>query len=185
MWRHVGCASWPCSSRRSLSCCAAAGGGYVWYRYGKLTAAAGGRAAPVDAGAPQNFLLVGSDSRAFVDGSADEAAYGTAAEVGEPHADTILLVRTFPELRRVAIVSFPRDLWLPIAGTGGEDRINAAVQQGPGQLVQTIGDNFGIPVHHYAEIDFRGFKGLVNAVGGVDIPFPAPARDFDDATSGR
>ncbi len=132
---------------------------------------------------PQNFLLVGSDSRAFVDGAADVQAYGTADETGEPHADTILLVRTFPALDRVAMLSFPRDLWLPIAGTGTEERINTAVQGGgPERLVQTISQDFGIPIHHYAEIDFRGFKGLVNAVGGVQIPFSAPVRDYDRET---
>jgi LCP family protein required for cell wall assembly len=134
----------------------------------------------VDPGQPENFLLVGSDSRAFVDGAADVAAYGTPAEVGEPHADTILLVRTFPQLDRVAMISFPRDLWLPISGTGGEERINTAVQGGPGRLVATITENFGIPVNHFAEIDFRGFKGIVNAIDGVNIYFPAPVRDFDE-----
>ena len=161
---------------------AAAGGGWLAYRYSRLHREQVDSLATVERGAPQNFLLVGSDSREFVDGAADVAAYGTADEVGAPHADTILLVRTFPDLGRVAIVSFPRDLWLPIAGTGGEDRINAAVQQGAGQLVATITENFGVPVHHYAQIDFRGFKALVNAVGGVEIPFPAPSRDFDEAT---
>ena len=160
----------------------AAAGGWLAYRYGQVDRVPVASLATVDRGEPQNFLLVGSDSRAFVEGTADATAYGTEDEVGEPHADTILLVRTFPDLGRVAIVSLPRDLWLPIAGTGGEDRINAAVQQGPGQLVQTISENFGVPVHHYAAIDFRGFKGLVNAVGGVQIYFPAPARDFDEQT---
>jgi LCP family protein required for cell wall assembly len=47
--------------------------------------------------------------------------------------------------------------------------------------VQTISEDFGIAVHHYVEVDFRGFKGLVNSVGGVDVPFAAPARDWDDA----
>lgn len=160
----------------------AAGGGWVAYRYSKVRRVDVPSRAAVERGAPQNFLLVGSDSREFVDGSADVTAYGTPEEVGEPKADTILLVRTFPDLGRVAIVSFPRDLWLPIAGTDGEDRINAAVAQGPGQLVRTISENFGIPVHHYASIDFRGFKSLVNAIGGVKILFPAPARDFDEKT---
>lgn len=155
--------------------------GWFAYQIGKVPRV------PVDLekakpGEPQNFLLVGSDSRAFVDGTADAAAFGTEDEVGEPKADTILLVRTFPELDRVAIVSFPRDLFLPIAGTEGEDRINAAVQQGANQLVETIRQNFGISVHRYAQIDFRGFKGLVNAIGGVEISFPAPARDYDEAT---
>jgi polyisoprenyl-teichoic acid--peptidoglycan teichoic acid transferase len=128
---------------------------------------------------PQNFLLVGSDSRAFVEGGDEEAAFGTEAEVGAPHADTILLVRTFPDTDRVAMVSFPRDLYLPIAGTGGEDRINAAVQGGADRLVATIAENFGIPVHRFAQIDFQGFQGLVDAIDGVTIPFPAPVRDFD------
>lgn len=159
-----------------------AGGGWLAWRYGQvsrldidtLDGGAGGGSAE-----PRNFLLVGSDSRAFVDGDADVAAYGTEDEVGPPHADTILLVRTFPELGRVAMISFPRDLWLPIAGTDQEDRINAAVQGGADRLVATISENFGIPVHHYAQIDFRGFKGLVNAIDGVRIPFPAPVRDYD------
>lgn len=160
----------------------AATGGWFAYQYSQLDRHPVEALEPVARGESQNFLLVGSDSRAFVEGTADEAAYGTEAEVGEPRADTIVLVRTFPDLGRVAIVSLPRDLWLPIAGTGAEDRINAAVQQGPGQLVQTITENFGIPVHHFAEIDFRGFKELVNAVGGVRVGFPAPARDYDEAT---
>jgi LCP family protein required for cell wall assembly len=155
-----------------------AGAGWLVWRYHQLPRTAAD-VAPREDGQPENFLLVGSDSRAFVDGDLDVAAYGTAAEVGEPHADTILLVRTFPQLDRVAMISFPRDLWLPIAGTGSEDRINTAVQGGATQLIQTITDDFGIPVHHFAEIDFRGFKGIVNAIGGVNVYFPAPVRDFD------
>ena len=159
----------------------AAMGGWMAYRYGQVRRVKVELADPVP-GEPQNFLLVGSDSRAFVDGSADVTAFGTADEVGEPRADTILLVRTFPDIGRVAIVSFPRDLWLPIAGTDGEDRINAAVQQGATQLVETIRQNFGISVHRYAQIDFRGFKGIVNAIGGVEIAVPHPARDYDEVT---
>ena len=159
-----------------------AGIGWVVWQWGRIPGLPVAGLEEAKGGAPQNFLLVGSDSRAFVDGSAEVTAFGTEEEVGEPHADTILLVRTMPDLGRVAIVSLPRDLWVPIAGTGGEDRINAAVQQGPGQLVQTITENFGIPVHHFATIDFRGFRALVDAVGGVEIPFPYPARDYDEET---
>ena len=158
-----------------------AGAGWLAWRYSQVKRIDIDVEPPPDGGSaePRNFLLVGSDSRAFVDGAADVAAYGTEEEVGAPHADTILLVRTFPELDRVAMVSFPRDLWLPIAGTGEEDRINAAVQGGADRLVATISENFDVPIHHYAQIDFRGFKGLVNAIDGVRIPFPAPVRDYD------
>ena len=156
----------------------AAGAGWFAYRFSQV-----GRVdvqlEDADRSEPQNFLLVGSDSRAFVEGDAQAKSYGTADEVGAPHADTILLVRTFPETDRVAMVSFPRDLYLRIAGTGGEDRINAAVQGGADRLVATIGENFGIPIHRFAQIDFQGFQGLVDAIDGVTIPFPAPVRDYD------
>lgn len=160
-----------------------AGAGWLAWRYNQVARLEVEPLVPEDeeagASGPENFLLVGSDSRAFVEGGAEATAYGTEDEVGPPHADTILLVRTFPDRNRVAMVSFPRDLWLPIAGTGEEDRINAAVQGGPDRLVRTITENFDIPIHHYAQIDFRGFKGLVNAIDGVRVPFPAPVRDFD------
>ncbi len=52
------------------------------------------------------------------------------------------------------MLSIPRDLVVPIAGTGAENRINAAFTEGPGQLVKTIEQNFGVPIHHYVLIDF-------------------------------
>lgn len=131
------------------------------------------------AGAPQNFLVVGTDSRRFVGSEADAASFGTAEEVGPPRADTILVVRTFPAEDEVAIVSFPRDLLVKVAGSGSEDRINTAIEAGSDQLVRTIGENFGIRVNHFVEVDFRGFKTLVDAIGGVTVHFPAPARDWD------
>lgn len=162
----------------------AAGAGWLTWRYSQVSRLGVDTLdeSPEDdagGGASENFLLVGSDSRAFVEVDAEATSYGTADEVGPPHADTILLVRTFPDLDRVAMVSFPRDLFLPIPRTGRDDRINAAVQGGADQLVATISENFDIPVHHFAQIDFRGFKGLVNAIDGVVVPFPAPVRDFD------
>ena len=155
-----------------------AGAGWFVYRYNQVERVGVDNLSEASEG-PQNFLLVGSDSRAFVEGDADTQSFGTAEEVGDPRADTILLVRTFPDTDRVAMVSFPRDLYLPIAGTGGEDRINVAVQGGADRLVATISENFGIPIHRFAQIDFEGFQGLVDAIGGVTIPFPTPVRDWD------
>ena len=128
---------------------------------------------------PQNFLIIGSDSRAFVEVDAEASAYGTADEVGPPKADTILVARTFPDENRIALVSFPRDLWIPIAGTDGSDRINTAIEGGTARLIETLNADFGIDIHHVVLIDFRGFKGLVNAVGGVDVYFASPVRDWD------
>lgn len=160
----------------------ATGIGWLVYRYHQVDRVPVENLAPSEGSAPLNFLLVGNDSRAFVEGTEEASSYGTEADVGRPHADTILLVRTFPASDRVAMVSFPRDLYLPITGTGEEDRINVALQGGPTRLVATISENFGIPIHRFASIDFQGFQGLVDAIDGVTIPFPVPVRDFDRAT---
>lgn len=82
------------------------------------------------------------------------------------------------------MVSFPRDLWVDIAGQEGRDRINTAFEGGPQQLIRTITQDFGIPIHHYVQVDFAGFKSLVDAVDGVEVYLPAPVRDrADDGTN--
>ena len=48
---------------------------------------------------------------------------------------------------------------------------------GPDQLVQTIEANFGIPIEHVVQIDFVGLEGAVDAIGGINIDFPYPAKD--------
>jgi LCP family protein required for cell wall assembly len=51
------------------------------------------------------------------------------------------------------------------------------VKDGPERLIATIRQSLGIEIDHYIEVDFSGFRSIVNAVGGVTVPFPAPARD--------
>jgi LCP family protein required for cell wall assembly len=76
------------------------------------------------------------------------------------------------------MLPIPRDLYLPIAGTEKTNRVNTAIQGGPERLIQTVQQSLGLPVHHYVEVDFAGFLELVDAIGGVEIEFDAPA--FDD-----
>jgi LCP family protein required for cell wall assembly len=162
-------------------CLTGAGGlGYFYYQFGNLPRidlAPHTLAQSAPPGEPQNFLLVGSDSRAFVDNTADQKAFGNSAATGGQRADTIILVRVDPQTHRAAMVSFPRDLWIPIAPDGHNQRINTAFEAGPQQLIQTISANFNIPIHHYAQVDFKGFQGLVDAVGGVKIYLATPVRD--------
>ena len=76
------------------------------------------------------------------------------------------------------MLSFPRDLWVKIAGTNKSSRINSAYKVNePQRLVETIQNNFYIPIDHYIQIDFCAFKTLVDAVGGVAVPFEYPAMD--------
>jgi LCP family protein required for cell wall assembly len=123
---------------------------------------------------PQNYLLVGTDSAAGLD--PDDPITNGRSDLGIL-SDTIMVLRVDPESEDAAILSFPRDLWIPIAG-GGEQRINTALSVGgPEALIQTIQDYFGIPINHYVQVDFLGFRDLVDAIDGVPIYFPNPVRD--------
>jgi LCP family protein required for cell wall assembly len=135
---------------------------------------------PPDPGplAAQNFLLVGSDSRACIDPKSPYAGAFLNDVTGGDRSDTIMLVRLFPNQDQAAILSLPRDLWVKIAGTGHSSKINSAYnKQDPNELVQTIELNFGIRVDHYVDVDFCAFKNLVDTVGGVRVPFQYPTRD--------
>jgi LCP family protein required for cell wall assembly len=131
-------------------------------------------AEPEDAGAPQNYLLVGTDSAEGIDES-DSITNGR--ENLGTLSDTIMLLRVEPGQAGAQLLSFPRDLWVNVPGIG-EQRINTAVSAGgPETLIETIRDNFGIDIHHYVEVDWAGFQGLVSAVDGVPMYFDKPLRD--------
>ena len=135
-----------------------------------------------DPGEPANFLLIGSDTRAFVESTEQEEAFGDPEVEAGQRSDTIMIVHVDPEARTGLLVSFPRDLLVDIPGVG-ESKINAAYNEGPQRVIDTIQSNFDIPIHHYLEVDFASFEGIVNAVGGVPILFDAPARDLNTGLS--
>ena len=127
----------------------------------------------------ENYLLVGSDSRACIDPSSPYAgAFLTEGNDIGDRSDTIMVLRVDPNESQAAILSFPRDLWVKIGTSNRKSRINSAFDKGdPSRLVQTIELNFDIPIDHYIEVDFCAFKYLVDALGGVKIPFAYPTRD--------
>lgn len=126
----------------------------------------------------ENYLLVGSDSREGVDPSSpDFGAIGTEAEVGTSRrSDTIMLLRQ-ERNGGAALMNLPRDLWVEIAGTGKSQRINTAYNDGADRLAATVSESLGIPVHHYVEVDFVGFKNIIDDLGGVEICVAYGARD--------
>jgi LCP family protein required for cell wall assembly len=127
----------------------------------------------------QNYLLVGSDSRACIDPSSPYAgAFLTEGNDIGDRSDTIMLLRVDPDEKQAAILSFPRDLWVRIGTTNRKGRINSAFEKDdPSRLVATIERNFELPVDHYIEVDFCAFKYLVDALGGVKVPFAFPTFD--------
>ena len=117
-------------------------------------------------GPGQNILLLGSDTR-----SGSEAAM-----VSGSRADTIMLMHIPADGKGVYLVSIMRDTWVNIPGYGPA-KINAALNYGGISLqVATIENLVGVKIDHVAEMEFEGFKSLVNSVGGVDVQVPF---DFD------
>ena len=128
--------------------------------------------------AAQNFLIVGSDANACVDAGSPWAG---AADPGRENignrSDTIMIMRVDPVTRQAAVLSFPRDLWVKIPGRA-KSRINSAyIKDDPTLLSQTLYDNFDINVDHYLQVDFCAFKRIVDAVGGVTVPFSTRILD--------
>ena len=117
----------------------------------------------------RNILLIGTDQRDL------EVAGRT---------DTIMVLAIDAANNRAALISFPRDLYLPIPGIG-YSRINTAyaygeeLRAGGGLplLMSTIERNFGIPIERYVRIDFSGFQDVIDALGGVDVVVDCPLYD--------
>ena len=122
-----------------------------------------------------NILLLGTDD------SPERGVVG--------RTDTIILATVVPTRPYIGILSIPRDLWVNIPGVG-EQRINTAYffaeagesGAGPRAAMQTIDQNFGIPVHYYALIHMFGLVGAVDALDGVDIQLNSPTGGWDSGT---
>lgn len=132
-------------------------------------------ALPASSGSGTNFLIVGSDSRAFVgeDQSAN-SAFGNTSDSGPPKSDTLMVLHA--DGKKSYAVSFPRDLWVDVPGHG-KAKINSALNDGPQKVVATLQQNFGLPIDHYVQVDFETFRSLVDAVGGIRVWVPYPARN--------
>jgi len=125
-----------------------------------------------------NFLLVGSDSRAGADpNDPDYGNVGGEGDVQGRRSDTLIVVNVEKSSGIISLLSIPRDLWVTIGDSENTERINVAYREGAPVVVRTVTRALGIPIHHYLEIDFQGFKDLVDAVGGVTVCVEWPTRD--------
>jgi LCP family protein required for cell wall assembly len=139
---------------------AVAAGGYI-YLDGTLEEAAPGTpeaeaarkaTRPVLPGRPVNVLLIGSDTRP---GDDDPG-----------RSDTLILVRMDSKRGFISMLSFPRDLYVPIPGIG-MGKINSAYSHGAAKTIETVQQLTGEDVNEYVIVDFEGFARLVDEVGGV------------------
>ena len=154
--------------------------GYAWYLNHKIhrVAVKGLSAAPkkgLDVGT-QNILMVGSTSRCAL--AVQSQAFGICSEgVNGVNSDVVMILHLNPSTHSVSILSIPRDLFVPNAREEGANKIDAALYEGPSQLVDAIQEDFGIPIQHTVELNFDSFMNVVNTLGGIKMYFPEPVYD--------
>lgn len=109
---------------------------------------------------------------------------GGSGHKGGALADTIMVASVDPENKKLALLSIPRDLRVPIAGNG-TGKINSAHSYGESQeagtgpqvLKETVSTVLDLPIHYYVRADFDGFVKLIDTIGGVTIDVPKPLND--------
>jgi LCP family protein required for cell wall assembly len=142
---------------------------------------------PPDTGA-LNVLLVGSDTRQ----GAGNAKYGQqlarSADAGGKRTDTIILLHISPDRDKARLISFPRDSMVNIPKCLNEatkaempphrGMINSAYSSGGiACTMSTIETLTNIRVNHFVEVDFSGFKNIVDALGGIEICLKSGVND--------
>jgi LCP family protein required for cell wall assembly len=109
-------------------------------------------------------LLLGSDNDAKFQGN-------------EVLTQSMILARVDPTTKRVTMLSIPRDLYVPLS-TGGTDKIDKAyLHGGVNAAIDTVENDFGVHVDHYAWIGLLGLVHLIDQVGGVDVVASNPVLD--------
>ncbi len=126
-----------------------------------------------------NVLLLGIDER--------------EQEQGPWRTDTMIVLSVDPASKTGAMLSIPRDLWVPIPGYDTEGKINTAhfigdleryPGGGPALAMATVQYNLGIPIQYYVRLNFGGFEKLIDLIGGIDICVPETIDDKDYPDSG-
>lgn len=118
---------------------------------------------------PFYMLLIGVDKS---EEREESDIYG-----GSYRTDSMILTRVDPKNTKITMVSIYRDTMVELDGYG-KQKINAAYAfGGPSLAVKTVSELAGVPIHHYAEIDFNGFEDVVNALGGIEVDVPMAIDD--------
>ncbi|HEY9415080.1 MAG TPA: LCP family protein, partial [Pseudonocardia sp.] len=144
----------------------------------------------------ENYLLVGSDSRAGIEaGTSDANKVGNQGSVPGARSDTVMVAHIPAKRDRVVLVSFPRDLQVDRPGCdrwdaasqsypGGTSpaqddvKLNTAFEVGGPQCVTKVVQKLtGLAINHFTAIDFAGFKEMVDSVQGVPICLDRPVVD--------
>ena len=111
-------------------------------------------------GEPFNILVMGVD---------EKPPRLKTEDNGGSRSDTLMLARVEPETGDIAMVSIPRDLWVETS-PGTEGKINSAYTEGGPELVVDVVENYTqASVDHTVIVDFKGFKEVIDALGGLKM----------------
>jgi len=147
---------------------------YAWGKIDKVDAMPTGKR-PADTPGT-TYLLVGSDSREGLTAEEKKRLGTGSREVGQ-RTDTIMLMHVPASGGPTALISLPRDSYVPIPGHG-RNKINAAFSfGGPKLLTQTVENVTGLRVDSYVEIGFSGFVDIIDSVGGIEMCLPKAIMD--------
>ncbi|HPU13292.1 MAG TPA: LCP family protein [Aeromicrobium sp.] len=140
-----------------------------------------------DEGRAINVLLLGSDKGEAQKGQSKNTSISEDAAAkdwpsGKYRSDTLMVVHIPADRSRVYLVSIPRDSFVPIYdqenNTTHSEKINAAFSAGgPAAAMNTVTQLTGLQIDHLAIIDWKGFKDLSTAVGGVEVTIPQSFYD--------
>ena len=149
-------------------------GTYAWAEYRlEETPALADYAGRPESGKGTNWLVIGTDSRADLTPEQRKELHVGGAE--ERNTDTMMVLHygsSGPYL-----VSLPRDSYVPVPGHGRNKLNSAYATGGPKLLTRTVEETTGLRLDHYAEVDFLGFTGIVDALGGVRVCLDKPLHD--------
>ena len=158
------------------------GAGYVYYQTHDLSRVEvrglnGALTSGQEAGT-ENILMVGSTSRCAL--AHQNAAYGLCSQgVNGVNSDVIMILHADPAHHRLALLSIPRDLFIPNARSTGANKVDAGLFQGLSQLVAAVEEDFGIPIQHAVSLNFDQFANIVDALGGINMSFPISVFDAE------
>jgi LCP family protein required for cell wall assembly len=101
--------------------------------------------------------------------------------------DSIIVASINPKTYQTALLSIPRDLYVPIPDTKFSTKINALYarsedkdksgKSGVDDLKKVITDITGQPIDYYIALDFDGFKQIINELGGIKVQVPKDLHD--------
>ena len=132
-------------------------------------------------GQPFNILSIGSDSRAGLTGLVARQSGATSGSVSGQRSDVVKIIHVDPAAGTISMLSIPRDTMTTLLANtalyGRFNRINVNFNNGPSLLAQTITANFGIPINNTIVVSFAGLINAADAIGGVYLDFPYPAKD--------